>query len=215
MNQKQLIFPSIVAKNQKELNGDFTHLKGVVKELHLDVVDGKFAPNHSLDFKFKLSSKFKYNAHLMIKHPEAWIKTHWQKIWLFIPQFEELKDFERYYHWMRQTNRKVAVAIKPETKVSKLKPFLKNIDYILVLTVHPGFYGSKFLPEQLKKVTQIKELNPKIKVIVDGGMNPETIKLAVKAGAELFVSGSYTTKAEKPKERIKSLIKRINESIIK
>ncbi len=207
----QLIFPSIVAKSQKELDDDFTHLKGIVKELHLDVVDGKFAPNHSLDFKFKLSSKFKYNAHLMIKHPEAWIKQHWQKIELFIPQFEELKDFKRYYHWMRQTNRKVAVAIKPETKVSKLKPVLNDVDFVLVLTVHPGFYGSRFLPEQLKKVTQIKKLAPKIKVIVDGGMAPDTIKLAVKAGADLFVSGSYTTKAEKPKERIKSLMKAIGD----
>lgn len=212
---KQLIFPSIVAKSQKELGQDLKHLKGVAKELHLDVVDGKFAPNHSLDFKFKLSSKFKYNAHLMIKHPEAWIKAHWEKIELFIPQFEELKDFERYEHWMRQTRRKVAFAIKPKTKVSKIKLFLKDVDYVLVLTVHPGFYGSKFLPEQLEKVSQIKKFNPKIKIIVDGGMNPDTIKLARKAGADLFVSGSYTTKAEKPKERMKSLIKAVRLSKVK
>jgi ribulose-phosphate 3-epimerase len=205
----QLIFPSIVAKNQKELDADLNHLKNTVKVLHLDIVDGKFAPNHSLNFKFKLSSKFKYNAHLMIKHPEAWIKTHWKKIELFIPQFEELKDFERYYHWMKQTQRKVAVAIKPETKVNQIKSFLKHIDYVLVLTVHPGFYGSKFLPKQLKKITQIKKLAPKVKVIVDGGMNPDTIKLAVRAGADYFVSGSYTTKAEKPKEAVNKLTKSI------
>ncbi len=204
---KQLILPSIVAKNQKELDEDFTHLKGIVKQLHLDVIDGKFAPNHSLDFKFKLSDDFSYEAHLMIKHPEQWIKQHWQNIELFIPQFEELKDIERYYHWMKQTGRKAAVAIKPETKVAQIKLFLNHIDYVLVLTVHPGFYGSKFLPEQLKKITQIKKLNPKVKVIVDGGMNPKTIKLAKKAGGDYFVSGSYITKAEKPKERVKNLIK--------
>ncbi len=208
----QLIFPSIVAKSQKELDADFIRLKGIVKQLHLDVVDGKFAPNHSLDFKFKLSDNFSYEAHLMIKRPEQWIKQHWKKVELFIPQFEELKDVERYYHWMKQTDRKVAVAIKPETKVSQIKPFLKHIDCVLVLTVHPGFYGSDFLPEQLKKITQIKKLAPNVKVIVDGGMAPDTIKSAAKAGADLFISGSYTTKAEKPRERIKSLMMRIKEA---
>lgn len=204
---KQLIYPSIIAKNQKELDEDLKHLQGTAKELHLDIVDGKFAPSYSLDFNFKLSNKFKYNAHLMIKHPELWIKKHWKQIELFIPQFEELEDSWRFIHWMKHTDRKVGFAIKPETPVSKIKPYLKETDVVLILTVHPGFYGSKFLPEPLKKIKQIKKLNPKIKVIVDGGMCPATIIKAAKAGADFFVSGSYTTKAEKPGERVRELIK--------
>ena len=98
------------------------------------------------------------------------------------------------------------MALKPETKVKEVKDFLKDVDYVLILTVHPGFYGAKFLSAPLKKIKQIKKINPKIKIIVDGGMDPKTIKKAVKAGADLFVSGSYVTKAENPKERIKILL---------
>lgn len=206
---KQLIYPSIMSKNQKELDSDLKHLMGAVKTLHLDIVDGKFAPNHSLDFDFKLSPKFKYEAHLMVKYPGYWIKKHWRQVQIFIPQFEELKDPLRFIHWMKQTRRKVAFALKPETPVSKIKLYLKETDLVLVLTVHPGFYGSKFLPPCLKKVKEIKKVNPKIKVIVDGGINPETIKIAKKSGADYFVSGSFVTKAEKPKERIKNLVKAI------
>lgn len=206
----QLIYPSLMSKNQKELDSDLKHLKNTVKTFHLDIVDGKFAPNHSLNFNFKLSPKFKYEAHLMVKKPELWIKKHWKRIELFIPQFEELKDPLRFIHWMKQTKRKVAFAIKPETKVTKIKSYLKETDLVLVLTVHPGFYGSKFLPDCLKKIKEIKKINPKIKVMVDGGMNPNTIKPARKAGADYFVSGSYVTKADKPKDRIKNLEKSIH-----
>lgn len=197
-----------MAKSQKELDLNLKKLKSI-KELHLDIVDGKFAPNHSLDFDFRLSKNFRYNAHLMVKHPEIWIKKHWKQIQIFIPQFEEVKDPERYIHWMKHTKRKVAFALKPETKVNKIKPYLKEIDLILILTVHPGFYGSKYLPNNLKKIKEIKKFNPKIKIMVDGGICPETIKEAKKAGADLFVSGSYTTNADNPRKAIKSLINAI------
>jgi ribulose-phosphate 3-epimerase len=208
---KQKILPSLMPKNQKELNEDFKKLKGVAKHLHLDVIDGKFAPNNTLQFPFRLSKNFQYSAHLMIKNPETWIKKHFQKIELFIPQFEEIKHKEDYIVWMKKNNKKIAFAIKPETKVKELKPYLPFTDYVLVLTVHPGFYGSKFLPKKIKKIKEIKKLNPKTKVIIDGGMNPKTIRKASKAGADFFVSGSYTTKAEYPKESIKNLLKEIKQ----
>ncbi len=209
---KQLIFPSLMSRSQEELDADLKKLKKIVKIVHLDVVDGLFAPNHSLDFGFKLPSGFKYNMHLMVKKPEVWIKKHWKQMDLFIPQLEEIKDVPAYIRWMRKGKKKVGFALKPETSVSEIKPYLKDCDYVLVLTVHPGFYGSKFLPSALKKIILLKKINPKVEVIVDGGMCPERVGLAVKAGADYFVSGSYTTKADKPKERIKELMKVITKN---
>jgi ribulose-phosphate 3-epimerase len=205
---RQKILPSIMAKNQKELNQDFKKLNGVVKHLHLDIVDGKFAKSKVMFFPFKLSKNFNYSAHLMIKNPEKWIKKNHKKIELLIPQFEELKDFDNYLTFCKENKKKVAIAIKPETKIKQIKNYLNKIDYVLVLTVHPGFYGANFLPKQLKKIKQIKKINPKTKVIIDGGMNPKTIKKAKKA--DHFVSGSYTTKSDNPKQRIKSLLQSIN-----
>ncbi|MFA6461218.1 MAG: hypothetical protein WCV90_03040 [Candidatus Woesearchaeota archaeon] len=207
----QIIFPSLMSKNQEELDQDLNRLKGAVKILHLDIVDGIFAPNHALDFKFKLSSKFKYHLHLMVKKPEIWIKKYLSRGELFFPQIEELKDFSKYAAWMKKEHKKVGFAVLPETPISKINSFLSQTDVVLILTVHPGFYGSKYLPGQLKKIVQIKKINPQIKVIVDGGMNPQRIGLTAKAGADYFVSGSYTTKADKPKEAIKRLIKAVKE----
>ncbi len=195
----QLIYPSLLARNQKELEEKYEKyapLRGIVKTLHLDIVDGRFAPNKSLQFKFKLSPEFRYDAHLMVKDPELWIKRqlrnpHHKIINLFIPHFEAIYFHSRYILWMKKLKKPVALAILPETNVTHLKEHLPYLDYMLVLTVHPGFYGSKYMRSELLKIKPIKNVNPNVKIIVDGGMNPETIREAKKAGADLFVSGSY------------------------
>lgn len=204
---RQKILPSVMAKNQQELDAYFKRLKGVTKEIHLDISDGKFVKSNVLNFRFKLSKVFNYNAHLMIKNPLKWIENNFKKIDLFIPQIEEIKNPAKYIAWMKAKNRKVAFALKPETMISSIKPYLKDIDYVLVLTVHPGFYGAKFLRTPLKKIKKIKEINPKVKVVVDGGMHPTTISLAAKFGADYFVSGSYISKSDHPRRQMKKLLK--------
>ncbi|MDO8656298.1 MAG: hypothetical protein Q7K45_03590 [Nanoarchaeota archaeon] len=202
----QLIFPAIIAKNQRELDAEIKKLKGTGKTLHLDIVDGKFAPNRSLEFPFKLNQQYKYQAHLMIQKPELWIKKNMQRIDLFIPHFEVIHYHSRYILWMKKMKKKIAFAILPQTTVEHLKEHLPYIDYVLILTVHPGFYGSKYLASELKKIKSIKKINPKVKIIVDGGMNPKTIQEAKKAGADLFVSGSYITESDNPTKRMKELM---------
>lgn len=199
------IIPAIIAQNQKELNWYLQRLKGVSNWLHLDIVDGKFAKNHSLNFPFRLSRKFKYSVHLMVKKPKRWILKLISTVDLLIPQFEELKHPHHFICFMKKRRKKIAFALKPETKVSQVRHYVKDADYILVLMVHPGFYGGKYLPGQLKKIKQLKKINRKVKVIVDGGMNPETIQQAAKAGADFFITGSYTTKARDPRKALKVL----------
>ncbi|MEK6899721.1 MAG: hypothetical protein AABX05_01220 [Nanoarchaeota archaeon] len=203
------IFPSVMAKDQQELDALLKNLKGVATYLHLDVADGKFVPSTSLWFPFKLSSKFKYIAHLMVKDPLLWIKKHGRKIEFCIVQAETV-DVDEYVKIMK--GKKIAFALNPETSVKVIKKHLKEIDYVLILTVQPGFYGSKYLSSPLKKIKEIKKVNPAVKVIVDGGMNPATARAAVKAGADYLVSGSFITKAEKPKERLKLLEKAFTSS---
>ena len=146
----------------------------------------------------------------MIKSPEKWIEKHGHKVELCIPQFEEVKDKDKYILLSKKTKKKVAFALKPETKVKELKPFLNEINYLLILTVHPGFYGAKYLRSPLKKIKQIKKLNSKIKIIVDGHMNQETIKEAKNSGADYFVSGSFLSKSDNPKKALKELKRAIS-----
>jgi ribulose-phosphate 3-epimerase len=206
-----MILPSVMAKSQKELNQLLKKLKGVSKHLHLDVVSTSYANNHSLDFKFKLKKDFSYQAHLMIKNPRAWIKANKKRVTLAIVQFEEI-NLKNYITWAKKENIKVAIALKPQTKTSQIKPFLKDIHTILILTVNPGFYGARFLKSPLKKIEQIKKINPKIKIIVDGHMNPKTIQLAKKAGADNFISGSFISKSDHPKKAIRELKSAIKNS---
>jgi len=200
----QKVFPSVMAKNQQELDAILKNLSGVAKLLHLDVADGKFVPNTSLWFPFRLSKKFKYIAHLMVKKPKEWIRKHGKKVEFCIVQ-AEVVNISDYIQTTRSQKKKVAFALNPETKITKIKAYLHEIDFVLILTVHPGFYGATYLKSPLKKIEGIKKMNPKIKIIVDGGMNPQTVKDAAKAGADYIVSGSFITKAEKPKERMKRL----------
>ena len=195
-----------MAHNQSELTAILKKLDGCASTIHFDVADGKSAPSKVMDFPFRLSSRFKYQAHLMIKNPETWIKKH-PEINLCIPQFEEVKNIRKYIDWMRKKHRKIAFALKPETKVGLLRPFLQDVDYILILTVHPGFYGGKYLKSELKKILPIKRINPQVKVIVDGGMNPQTLPEAIKAGADYFVSGSFVVGSDNPKKALQRLTK--------
>ena len=204
------IIPSVMAKNQKELDKDLKKLRSATKLIHLDIADGKFVNNKVMQFKFKLPKTFHYSAHLMVNHPLPFIKHHLKQINLFIPQLETIKNIKKHIIWLESQKKPVAFALKPATKISQLKPYLQKIDYLLILTVHPGFYGALFLPSTLKKITLIKHLNPNIKIIVDGGMNPQTIKLTKKYKIDFYISGSYTTKAEFPKKSISNLLKALN-----
>ena len=208
---KQKIFPSVMAKNQQELDEMLQRLAGLAKELHLDVADGKFVPNTSLWFSLKIPSTFRYNVHLMIADPLTWIKEYGKKVETIIFHPEAGQDADTVMRKIKQIKKKVGLALKPETTAASIKKYLPHLDYVLILTVHPGFYGAKYLKYPLKKIPAIKKMNPDVKVIVDGGMNPETAKEAAKAGADYIVSGSFITKAEKPNERMREMEKSFSE----
>ena len=200
------IFPSLMVHNQRELNLLFQKLDGVSKEFHVDIADGVFVPSKVFQFDFKLKSMYKYNVHLMIQNPKKWIETSGKMFDLIYVHYEVVNP-SAFVMWMKEQKKDVCFAIKPETKVSEMKDDLTYVDHVLVLTVHPGFYGAKYMKTTLKKIAQIKRINPKIKVLVDGGMNPVTIKDAVKAGADAVVSGSFISKSESPKKAMRELRK--------
>ena len=209
---KQII-PSLIAKSQKELEKRFDRVKNCSKVFHLDIMDGKFVKNKSLSFDFKLPKKqFKYEAHLMIKKPEKWIKKNWKKSNLIIFHVESLKneaEVKNLIKLIKSKRKKVGISINPKTKIKKIINYLNLIDRVLVMTVVPGRYGAKFLPDVLKKVKEIKKLKPKLNVEIDGSVNLKTINRASNSGANLFVVGSFLQESKNPKKAIGNLKKRI------
>jgi len=139
----------------------------------------------------------------MVKNPLTWIKKHGHKVQGIIFNVEGVNIAKV----IPKIKGKVGLALNPETKVSAIKEFLNDLDYVLILTVHPGFYGAKYLKGPLQKIKQIRKINPKIKIIIDGGMNPKTVQDA--KNADIIVSGSFIAKSDNPKKALRELRKQL------
>lgn len=202
------IIPSIIAKNNTELNERFLHVKNISKEFQFDFMDGKFVKNKSLMFDFVLPRDKKYQAHLMIKNPFSWIEKNWKKFDLFIVHVETSgKDFLEVVRFLKSKNKKIGITISPRTRVSRIAEYLPFVSQVTVMTVTPGKYGARFLESNLKKVKEIRKLNKKVKIQLDGGINDRNISLIPK-DIDSVVLGSYLQNADYPKDAIKFLKKK-------
>lgn len=205
---KYQIIPTIIAKDQKELDLQYNKIEKYIKIIQIDVMDGKFVKNKSNWFKLKLNKKTKYEAHLMVDNPEEWIKENYKQFDVIIANFEKVKKPEELIKFVKSKKKKIGFAINPETKVNLLVPYLNKLDRILVLMVHPGQYGSSFVTSDLEKIRILRMYYQK-DIEVDGHQDPEILRLCKKAGANLFAVGSYISKSENVKESIKELEKAI------
>jgi len=210
---KKLVIPSIIAKSQKELDKRIRKLNNLVKYIQLDLMDGKFVRNKSLNFNFKVPSKFDCEAHLMIESPKNWIIKNANKINTIIFHIESCKSKKEVLNlinFIKSKKKKVGIAINPKTEINRIEDYIKLIDVVLIMTVSPGKYGSKFLPKCLEKVKYLRKKYHKLNIEVDGGINNKTIHIPLKSGANKFVVGSYLQKSknfEKNFKELKQLIK--------
>jgi len=208
---RQEIIPSIIAKNQKALDKLIKQVKNKTNRIQLDIMDKKFVKNSSLNFDFILPKlKQKVEAHLMIKNPKEWIENNYKKVHTIIFHIESVKNPNEIIKLIKSKKKKVGIAIKPRTPLTKISRLIAKIDMITIMTVHPGKYGSTFLPSQLKKVSHLRKKHPKLLIEVDGGITDKTISLAKENGANYFISGSYLQKSKSIKAGINSLNQLIN-----
>lgn len=205
---KNLIVPTLIAKNQNEFNKRYNKLKSV-PVIHLDVMDGEFVKNKSMWFWLKLP-KHNYEAHLMIKEPDLFIKTHILDIGKFLVHAETARNADNLIKLIKKEKKKLFLVLKPETPVSRIKKYLGKIDGVMVLTVHPGRYGAKFMPSMLKKVAYLRKIRPDMDIQVDGGITLENISKARESGANIFSIGHYIQNKRSIKKAMNELYKKIN-----
>lgn len=181
---------------------------------HMDVMDGAFVPNISFGahvikcFRGKTIKKF--DTHLMIKNPKKYIKD-------FVMAGSDMISFHlesdddplEVIEEIHSYNKLAGIAIKPNTKVEELIPYLKKADYFLVMSVEPGFGGQKFMEGSLEKIEKLAKWrsldNLNYLISVDGGINDQTSRLVVEKGIDFAVVGSYLLDKKDPHKKIEIL----------
>lgn len=205
------ISPSMLASDYANLEQELEKCeKGGADLIHLDVMDGHFVPNISIGAPvisaMKKVCKVPFDVHLMISDPyfyaEDFIKTG-ADIITFHTECDS--DIEKTIKKITDGGCKVGLAVKPNTPIENVYPYLDKISMVLVMTVEPGFGGQSFMESVMPKVAAVREKCPDMDIQVDGGINTETVKIAGKAGANVFVAGSAVFKSEDPAETIKTL----------
>ena len=192
------ILPSLLAADLGRLAEETRRAEASGADaLHIDIMDPHFVPNMSfgpsiVDFCRKTCPAFYRNVHLMMSRPDLYIEKFAaagaQTLQIHV---EADCDLHVGLKRIRALGVKPAIVLNPETDVEMRTPYLGEIDEALVMTVHPGYGGQKFISECLPKVTWLRERRPSLDIMIDGGGNAETIPLAAKAGANQFVAGSY------------------------
>ena len=201
-----LLAPSLLAANQSALREgvEFAQTAGV-QCLHLDIMDGHFVPNISFGpdvvQSLRKNSNLFFDVHLMLsnpnKHYESFIRAGADLITIHVePEY----PIEETINAIKDRGVLAAIAINPETDVNAVMPYLKMVDLVLVMTVHPGFGGQKLIASCLDKVRTIKEkqleLSLGFRIEVDGGVNLENAKMCVDAGADTLVCGTSFYQSE-------------------
>ena len=200
------ISPSILASDYANLQSELDRIS-TSDLIHVDVMDGHFVPNISIGAPVVASIKkvcnVPFDVHLMISNPLDYVEDFANAgadIICFHTECDS--DVEKTVDKIISLGKKPALAIKPATSVDDVVKYLDKLSMVLVMTVEPGFGGQSFMESTMPKIEAIRKINPDIDIEVDGGINPETIKIASRAGANVFVAGSAVFKSENPAQTI-------------
>lgn len=202
---KPIISPSILSANFLNIQADIEALnRSEADWVHVDVMDGVFVPNISIGFPLVKQvaeiSKKPLDVHLMIVQPEKFIKELKDMgAMMMNVHYETCTHLHRVIQQIKDAGMKAGVTLNPSTPVAMLKDIITDVDMALLMSVNPGFSGQKFIPQTLNKLKELRELidnsGSKALIQIDGGVNLETGKLLVEAGADVLVAGNAVFKA--------------------
>ncbi len=194
------IIPAVLATNESQYRADITKLslsESLVEGwVHIDFADNKFVQNQTIEPEVvaNFPINFRKEAHLMVSNPKEWIDKLAEAGFERVIMHLETENINEAIDYAKDKGLVVGLAIKDETEIEKLDPFISKIDTILIMSIVPGFQGQPFLPSALKKLQEIKEKGWGVRVGVDGAVRDDNIKEIVVAGADFVTVGSYLLK---------------------
>ncbi len=198
--KKIQVSPSILSADFSCLGDDIKRLEQSGADMiHVDVMDGHFVPNLTIGppviKSLRKYTNLPFDVHLMIDPVHKYIKDYSDAgadIITFHP--EATKNILETINLIKSLKKKPGISLNPNTEVNIIEKFLDKIDLVLIMSVYPGFGGQKFINEVVKKIEEIDHIRKKnklnLKIEIDGGINFETSKIAIKAGVDILVSGT-------------------------
>jgi ribulose-phosphate 3-epimerase len=213
------VAPSILSADFSDLRNEMNKVTEAGADwLHIDVMDGSFVPNLTLGMpiikSIKPHAKIPLDVHLMIERPERYIEEFIKAGSDYLTlHVESTSVLEESLKKIRTLGAKAGITLKPKTNLEAIKPYLSLVDLVLVMTVEPGFGGQSFMPEQVKKISQLKKWREEglgnYLIEVDGGVAEDTVQSCIDAGADILVAGSAVFKGEKTVANYKSNIEKL------
>jgi len=211
------------------LSADFARLgeqvsaatEGGATVVHFDVMDGHFVPNITIGppvlKSLRAATKLPIDCHLMIENPDQYVPDFAAAgaDWISVHQ-EACRHLDRSLHLIQSHGMRAGVVINPATPVDTLSEVLDVVDYVLVMSVNPGFGGQKFIPSSLHKIRKLAELRRErglnFRIEVDGGIGLDTVAEVVQAGAEILVAGNAVFGKGDPKKNAEGLLRAAREA---
>jgi ribulose-phosphate 3-epimerase len=197
MTDKIFIAPSILASDFSKLGEEVRMMELAGADyIHIDVMDGNFVPNITVGIpvvkSLRKCTTLPLDVHLMIQHPEHYIEAFSEAgADVITVHAEACVHLHKIIEQIKKNGKKTGVSLNPATSLEVLRYVLDSLDMVLLMSVNPGFGGQEFIPETLIKIRDLRNMNRRIDIEVDGGITDITIQDCIKAGANIFVAGSF------------------------
>jgi ribulose-phosphate 3-epimerase len=211
------IAPSILSADFRRLGEQIAEVEQAgASYIHVDVMDGHFTPNLTVGPFIvewvRKATKLPIDAHLMIENPDNFIGAFARAGANMISVHPEATyHLDRTLNHIRQAGCQAGVVLNPATPLAMIEEVVADVDYVLLMSVNPGFGGQKFIPSSLDKLRRLRNLirmkSSPARIEIDGGVGPNNVAEVVAAGAEILVAGSAVFSAENPAEALKELMR--------
>jgi len=203
------VVPAILTEDPKALETMVRQAESFTTYVQFDIMDGHFVPSRSITSEHlaALPMKLSWEAHLMVERPEDYLESFLQAgAQKVVFHYETTSSPGEVITRTRELGLEVGLAVNPETPVSAIQPLTDKVDSVLFLTVHPGFYGSQFIPEALEKVTELRSTQAEIEIGIDGGIKESNIAQVARAGVDVIYVGSAIFLQPHPSESFNYLL---------